>query len=191
LNAGLLGSDAGATDDPLNSDDDDDSDSANLDAASQDDTDDDDADNVSDQQVDDANSGTHGGAAGTACACPKRSKHVALAFYGLTRSLQYTIESIKQNVMAPLSASGYTFDTYLHTYDLLEVTNARSGEAGEKLNTSEWRLLEPTFHKITSQVRIALFLGAGMLLVWQLAANTCFSALVATELLLPPGIMMI
>jgi hypothetical protein len=80
------------------------------------------------------------------------SKRVALAFYGLTRSLQYTVDSIKENVMDKLTAAGYKYDVYLHTYDLNNIENLRSGEAN-RLNTSEWTLLKPDHYRITSQVR--------------------------------------
>ena len=81
-------------------------------------------------------------------------KHVALAFYGLTRSLGYTADAIRENIFGALTDAGYTYDVYLHTYDLQNLTNSRSGEAAAPLNTSEWQLLEPHFHKVTSQVRI-------------------------------------
>jgi hypothetical protein len=76
---------------------------------------------------------------------------VALAFYGLTRSLRYTINSIQQNIFNPLKESGYTYDVYLHTYNLEHLANQRSGEASS-LNTTEWMLLRPDFYQVTSQV---------------------------------------
>jgi hypothetical protein len=79
-------------------------------------------------------------------------KRVALAFYGLTRSLEYTVDSIKQNVMAPLTAAGIEYDVYLHTYDLQVIDNERSGEQAQHLNTTEWQLLQPDFVTISSQV---------------------------------------
>jgi hypothetical protein len=79
------------------------------------------------------------------------SKRVALAFYGLTRSLKYTVDSIKLNVMDQLANAGYEYDVYLHTYDLKSLSNMRSGETGE-LNTTEWTLLSPDFVKIDDQV---------------------------------------
>ena len=82
-----------------------------------------------------------------------KRKHVALAFYGLTRSLTYTIDSIHSQIMVPLSAGGYTFDIYLHTYDLRHLDNSRTNESSD-LNTTEWHLLRPDFLSITSQVRV-------------------------------------
>ena len=83
----------------------------------------------------------------------KGGKRVALAFYGLTRSLKYTFASVQQNIFAPLEAAGHTYDVYLHTYDLETLSNARSGEDETALNTTEWRLLQPDVHAITRQVR--------------------------------------
>lgn len=79
------------------------------------------------------------------------SKRVALAFYGLTRSLKFTIDSIKVNVMDQLTQAGYEYDVYLHTYDLKSLNNIRSGETGD-LNTTEWKLLSPDYVQIDDQV---------------------------------------
>jgi hypothetical protein len=79
-------------------------------------------------------------------------KHVALAFYGLSRSLSYTIDSIHENILGPLDKAGYTYDVFLHTYNLRQFNNHRSHESGV-LNDTEWTLLEPDFHLVESQVR--------------------------------------
>lgn len=83
---------------------------------------------------------------------PPRTKRVAVAFYGLTRSLRFTADSIKANVLQPLRDAGYTVETFLHTYDLAHLKNKRSHEDTD-LDTSEWKLLQPDHHSITSQVR--------------------------------------
>lgn len=80
------------------------------------------------------------------------SKRVAIAFYGLTRSLTYTIRSMQQNVLQPLQKAGIFFDIYLHTYNLTTLTNRRSGENLQALNATEWKLLDPDFVSVTSQV---------------------------------------
>jgi hypothetical protein len=92
------------------------------------------------------------------CSGNSNSKHVALAFYGLTRSLHYTIKSIRSNIFVPLTESGYTYDVYLHTYDLKHLVNQRSKESGS-LNTTEWILLNPDFYRITNQVWFDRLLG--------------------------------
>ena len=80
---------------------------------------------------------------------------VALAFYGLTRSLHHTLDSIHRNVFDPIRAAGHTFDVYVHTYSLTELTNERSHEVGVTLNATEYKLLEPYAYKVDSQVRCA------------------------------------
>lgn len=83
---------------------------------------------------------------------PPQTK-VALAFFGLTRSLKFTIDSIRQNVLAPLDEAAIEYDIYLHSYDLESITNSRSAEIGQSLNTTEWKLLDPDFVSITDQAR--------------------------------------
>lgn len=79
-------------------------------------------------------------------------KRVALAFYGLTRSLHYTIDSIRDNIFAPLKEAGYEYDVFLHTYDLARLEGRRSRESAV-LNTTEWRLLQPDYVEVANQVR--------------------------------------
>lgn len=77
-------------------------------------------------------------------------KRVALAFYGLTRSLQYTVDSIESNVLHQLELAGYDYDIFLHTYSLQNLKNERTGEAAQ-LNTSEWKLLKPDYVEVAEQ----------------------------------------
>ena len=84
----------------------------------------------------------------------KATMRVALVFFGITRSLTHTIDSIKQNVLQPLKDAGIEYDIYVHTYDLAQLSNDRSREHSA-LNTSEWQLLQPDYVSITSQVHPA------------------------------------
>lgn len=81
---------------------------------------------------------------------------MAFAFYGLTRSLEFTIDSIQRNVLGPVRAAGHAVDVFVHTYSETEITNARSHEEGATLNATEWQLLEPAAHSVTDQVRAHL-----------------------------------
>ena len=83
---------------------------------------------------------------------PVTQKRVALAFFGLTRSLKYTIDSIRKNIFQQLKTADIAYDVYLHTYNLKRLSNSRSGEAAVDLNTTEWRLLEPDHFVTTDQV---------------------------------------
>jgi hypothetical protein len=71
---------------------------------------------------------------------------VALLFFGLSRSLKFTLPSIRQNVIRPLTASGYRPTIFLHTY-FDAGTDAQSAEA----DADEWKLLEPFESSVTSQ----------------------------------------
>lgn len=77
--------------------------------------------------------------------------HIAICFFGLTRSLKYTIESIKQNIFEVLYSNGITYTKFLHTYDLDELTNKRSNENKCKLEKDEYKLLDCENVIITNQ----------------------------------------
>lgn len=78
--------------------------------------------------------------------------HIAICFFGLTRSLKYTIESIKKNIFEVLSSNGITYTKFLHTYDLEELTNARSQENKCKLDKDEYKLLNCENVVVTNQM---------------------------------------
>lgn len=46
----------------------------------------------------------------------ERKKKVAILFFGLTRSLKKTIESLKKNLFDILTANGIDYDIFIHTY---------------------------------------------------------------------------
>lgn len=76
---------------------------------------------------------------------------ICICFYGLTRSLKYTINFIRNNILKILIKNNYYFDIYLHTYDLEYITNKRSNENTVKLDKNEYKLLNPDYFKITNQ----------------------------------------
>jgi hypothetical protein len=77
---------------------------------------------------------------------------IALCFFGLTRSLKYTIESIKENILKPLEDAKIDFDIYLHTYYFNgHYNNSHGNEKNIKLNFDEYKLLNPKFFKIQNQ----------------------------------------
>ena len=81
----------------------------------------------------------------------KERYKIGICFFGLTRSLKYTLPSIQKNVFNVLTSHNMDYDVYLHTYDLKGLTNKRSGEINCPLDTEEWKLLNPVEHKITNQ----------------------------------------
>ncbi len=77
---------------------------------------------------------------------------VALCFWGLTRSLDYTLESIESCIFQPLRDAGIEYSIFLHTYTLYRpYTNIRAGEVGLQLKNTAWRKLQPTASSIENQ----------------------------------------
>tara|TARA_B110000114_G_C15096853_1_gene402092 strand:- start:363 stop:1112 length:750 start_codon:yes stop_codon:yes gene_type:complete len=82
---------------------------------------------------------------------------VALLFFGITRSLKWTIASIKQNIFEPLKENNIDYDTFMHTYKL--TSNYINPRANEIMNVSdidndEYKLLKPDFLQIDIQEEI-------------------------------------
>ena len=75
---------------------------------------------------------------------------IGICFYGLTRSLEYTIDSINSNIFDVLKDNNIEYDVYLHTYDLDKIHNPRTGEY-DNLNKEEYKLLNPYKYKKDNQ----------------------------------------
>lgn len=67
-------------------------------------------------------------------------RRVALLFFGLPRSLKYTLPSIQKHLFRPLRDTGYTPTVFLHTFDGIGV-----------YSSEQWKLLQPFDHVVTSQ----------------------------------------
>lgn len=77
---------------------------------------------------------------------------VALAFWGLTRSLKFTIDSIRKNVLQSLTDQGVEYVTFMHTYVLhTPYNNPRTHERAIRLNPEEYKLLDPDHVLIEDQ----------------------------------------
>lgn len=72
---------------------------------------------------------------------------IAIAFYGITRSLHLTYPSIESNLLTPSRSFGHC-DVYCHFFDQQTVANTRTGEHGQ-LDPDEWRLLNADHASIT------------------------------------------
>ena len=53
---------------------------------------------------------------------------VAIGFFGLTRSLRYTIYSITTNIYNVFKANNIEYDVFIHTYSLSSYSNIRNKE---------------------------------------------------------------
>lgn len=76
-----------------------------------------------------------------------KSHKLAVCFFGITRSVSYTMPSIEKNVLAPARKSA-DLRVYAHFFQLAQIDNPRSGEHGaldqdsHKLIPSDWLQLE-------------------------------------------------
>jgi hypothetical protein len=67
--------------------------------------------------------------------------HIAICFFGITRSLSHTLPSIEKNALDPARAAG-TVRLYAHFFQQRALAEARSGESGA-IDPDEQRLLRP------------------------------------------------
>ena len=81
----------------------------------------------------------------------KKQMKVCICFFGLTRSLRFTYDSINKNVFQVLKDNNISYEVYLHTYDLKVLNNNRSREFNCELDLEEYKLLNPNKYVVTSQ----------------------------------------
>lgn len=68
-----------------------------------------------------------------------KESRIAICFFGITRSLSYTIDSIRLNVLEPARRCGET-RLFAHLFRQSRIDNPRSGESGS-LDVDEYQLL--------------------------------------------------
>ena len=80
------------------------------------------------------------------------NKKVALCFFGLCRTTNYTNTSIEKYIYKALEKLNINYDTYLHTYKInKEYNNQWSGEKNMQINNDNWKLLNPKVHMIEDE----------------------------------------
>jgi hypothetical protein len=78
---------------------------------------------------------------------------VVIGFYGITRCLKYSIESINKNIFDILKVNNIEYDVYMHTYHLTNYKNIRTGEVinDNEIDNTEYKLLNPDYIEIDVQ----------------------------------------
>jgi hypothetical protein len=76
---------------------------------------------------------------------------VCLAFFGITRSLKYTIDSINKNIFDIFINNNIEYDVFVHTYKLQNYTNVRTRENKKDVDNNEYKLLKPDYVEIDDQ----------------------------------------
>jgi hypothetical protein len=81
------------------------------------------------------------------------NKRVAILFFGLTRTLAKTIDSIKTNLFTPLDENSIHYDIFIHTYKINgRYNNMWSGETTDKYNNEDVdALLNPKYFIFDNQ----------------------------------------
>jgi len=83
-------------------------------------------------------------------------RKVAVCFFGLTRSLKYTLPSIKEYLFEPLNTNGIKYEIFLHTYSIKgPYTNPRAGEDNIILDKNEYKLLKPDHYIIEDKDEVS------------------------------------
>jgi hypothetical protein len=78
--------------------------------------------------------------------------HIAICFWGLLRSLPFTVKSIEKYILQPLRQYDYTYDIFIHTYSLQGTySSSRNNEVGITINASHYHLLKPQYIYIEDQ----------------------------------------
>ena len=78
--------------------------------------------------------------------------HLAICIWGIVRSLRFTLKSMEQNCLHPITAAGHTYEIFIHTYSFSGAyTNKRSNENSLNLNFTEWKLLHPDHIYVENQ----------------------------------------
>jgi hypothetical protein len=83
-------------------------------------------------------------------------RKVAICFFGLTRSLKYTLPSIKQYLFEPLKKNNIKYEIFLHTYAIKGAyTNQWAGEHDIVLDKNEYKLLKPDHYIIEDKDEVS------------------------------------
>ena len=87
---------------------------------------------------------------------------LAIGFFGITRSLKYTIESINKNIFDVFKSNNIEYDIFIHSYLLSSYKNNRTGEQIDdisKIDNEEYKLLNPKYMKQDNQDEIKKILN--------------------------------
>lgn len=80
---------------------------------------------------------------------------IAICFWGLTRSLKYTIKSIHKHIFDVFKNSNIEYKIFMHTYKVNSLySNPRAKEYNIMLENEEYKLLEPDYYTIDLQEEV-------------------------------------
>lgn len=77
--------------------------------------------------------------------------HVAVAFFGISRSLKHTLPSIRTHIFNVLDSQNFTYDIFWHTLVTHTLSNNRTGEVKVELNRYDVKILDPCKFSLEDQ----------------------------------------
>lgn len=83
---------------------------------------------------------------------------IALVFYGLLRSIQYTLPNLQKHIFGAITDAGYDYDIYCHNYTFPpnhKYNNHRAREYNIDLDPNAYKLLNPKYYISDNQLEIA------------------------------------
>jgi hypothetical protein len=82
----------------------------------------------------------------------KDQRRVAICFWGIMRSLDFTLPSIEKNIFKPLDDAKIPYDIFVHTYDLNDdCSGTYSSECTLPINKYDFKRLKPTKYILENQ----------------------------------------
>ena len=80
---------------------------------------------------------------------------VAVCFWGLTRSLKYTCDSIDKHIFDVFKINNVEYSIFMHTYTVHEkYNNPRAGERDITLNNEEYECINPHYVLLDNQEKV-------------------------------------
>ena len=76
---------------------------------------------------------------------------IAICFFGIVKMHPGIFISIRKKILDVLRKHGLQYHVYLHTYDLKEITNKRTGESMVPLDVNAWKNIQPDYWSVTDQ----------------------------------------
>ena len=77
---------------------------------------------------------------------------IAICFWGLARSMKYTIQSIQERIIKNFDNNNIPYKVFFHTYQVLEpYNNSRASETDIILDNNEYELLNADYISIDNQ----------------------------------------
>jgi len=84
-------------------------------------------------------------------------KKVAVLFFGLTRSVTDTIDSIRQYLFQPILETGMEYDVFIHTYQINgSYHNRWANEHVKEYDNEQYKLLDPKLFRVRYSRRNSL-----------------------------------